>query len=902
MNTIKRVALGCAAAFTFALTAAAQTAGVSPTPQLAKAATPTPSPASSSAAPTTAASPAKPAPAPKAAPKGLPALPPEKSQAVRVVRFDKAPVIDGKLDDEIWKTAAVLKDFYQINPGDNIAPSKATETHIGYDSKFLYIAFHCYDEPDKVRATLPKRDDVMNNDDSVRILLDTFNDQRKAYVLAFNPLGVQQDGIRTEGMGADFTPDIVMESKGSITSDGYVVEVAVPFKSLRYEAGKDKQWGVQVFRIIQRLNGEQDSWMPISRDVDGLMNQAGHITGLEEIAAERTIEFIPSFTVYETGRSLPRLLSGQRAVMRAQGLAVPTDGGRFLNQPVGIDPGLTAKFVMSSAAILDLAINPDFAQVEADAIVTTANQRFPIFFEEKRPFFLEGIEIFRTQIAAVHTRTIVDPDIAAKVTGRRGKYTYGLLYASDNAPGNLGDGDRDIIRTAEDLSYTREAERRHRLINDLDPTVTPLTDALDARRGSLLRVLDQNSKVGIFRVKRDFGKENFIGFLATSYNFADKSNYVGGFDARLKFDKQTSLDVQVLGTNARFCSLGKEKADDTCATQNGFVYAYNFNKNARHHYFNVNGVGRTAGYAALVGFTRRVNTNSVNTNFGYFTEPKPKAKITSWETNHYAGGSFDWQGRSQNWTYEGQVGPNLQRQTFVRVGYNTGYERVFAYEFDAARLANGLPETSAYSKNVFAYAGSTPTKRINFFYFFGYRWGQLDYDFGAGRRFPRVSPSGLAQSRVMDKGLCPGDASDPEDCAGPPDPGPGGFLYTNGNVTYKASKDLNMLLSFSKNRLVRDDTGLVAFDTNIVSLKTTYQFTRFAFARARIDYDSTTSHYGGQFLFGWAPNPGTAFYVGYNDDLNRNYFNRFSGQQFDGFARNGRSFFIKASYLFRRSF
>ncbi|MET0647487.1 MAG: DUF5916 domain-containing protein, partial [Pyrinomonadaceae bacterium] len=829
--------------------------------QLAKAASPTPVPSPS---PAPAAAPA--ATAPKPVGKGVPALPPEKAQAVRIARFDKAPVIDGKLDDDIWKTAAVLKDFYQINPGDNIAPSKPTETLIGFDAKFLYIAFHCYDEPDKVRATLPKRDDVMNNDDSVRILLDTFNDQRKAYVLAFNPFGVQQDGIRTEGVGADFSVDIVMESKGTITSDGYVVEVAVPFKSLRYEAGADKLWGVQVFRIIQRLNGEQDSWMPISRDVDGLLNQAGRITGLEGISTERTIELIPSFTLSETGR---RARSISRAQVAALGV---TDNGVFVNQPVVFDPGLTAKFVVSSALTLDLAVNPDFAQVEADAPVNFANQRFPIFFEEKRPFFLEGIEIFRTQIAAVHTRTIVDPDIAAKVTGRKGKYTYGLLYASDNAPGNY----------EEDIRF--------------DPERLP--SAFD-------RLNDQNAKVGIFRVKRDFGKENFFGFLGTSYNFADRSNYVGGFDARLKFDKKTSLDVQVLGTNARFCSLGLTETDDRCTTQNGFVYAYNFNRNSRHHYFNVNGVGRTAGYNALVGFTRRVNTNGHNVNFGYFTEPKPKAKITSWETSHYAGGSFDWQGRSQNWTYEGQVGPNLQRQTYIRVGYNTGYERVFAYEFDASRFANGLPETSETSKNFFAYAGSQPTKRISFFYFFGYRTGQLDYDFGAGRRFPRVSPSAIAAREAEAGGRCASDEDGfvaPAACAGAFEPGGGGFLYTNGNATYKATKDLNMTLSFSKNRLVRDDTGRVAFDSNIVSLKTTYQFTRFAFARARVDYNSISSSYRGQFLFGWAPNPGTAFYVGYNDDLNRDYFNPFSGQAEQGLARNTRSFFIKASYLFRRSF
>ena len=165
-----------------------------------------------------------------------------------------------------------------------------------------------------------------------------------------------------------------------------------------------------------------------------------------------------------------------------------------------------------------------------------------------------------------------------------------------------------------------------------------------------------------------------------------------------------------------------------------------------------------------------------------------------------------------------------------------------------------------------------------------------------------LSPSALAQRQAIADGLCTDDGSAPPECAGLPDPGAGDYLYTNGNVTYKATKDLNMTLNFSKNRLVRDDTGLVAFDTNIYSLKTTYQFTRFAFTRARIDYDSTTSHYSGQFLFGWTPNPGTAFYVGYNDDINHNYYNRYSQQPYQGLNRNSRSFFIKASYLFRRSF
>ena len=866
MSIFKRVALLCALSLICTATAIAQTAAPSSTPELAKAASPTPvptpSPATSTPATSTTKASSSTTTAKAAAPvRGMPPLPPEKASPVHITRFDKQPVIDGKLDEEVWKSAVVLKDFYQFYPGDNTAPTGATEMMIGYDTKFLYFGFRCFDDPSKVRATVAKRDNVFG-EDNVRVFLDTFNDQRRAYVLGFNPLGIQQDGVMTEGQNTDFSVDIVMDSKGTITSDGYVVEVAIPFKSLRYEAGKGKQWGIHVWRNIDRMNDEIDSWMPMARDASGTLNQEGHITGLEGISTERTIELIPSFTVSEAGKRV-RTLS--RADARRLGV---TDPGKFSNQPVGFDPGLTAKFGINPNTTLDLAINPDFAQVEADATVNTANQRFPIFFEEKRPFFLEGIEIFRTPIAAVHTRTIIDPDIAVKLTGKQGRNTYGVLFASDNAPGNYKDDQR------------------------FDPERLP---------GAIDRLDGKNATVGIFRVKRDMGKENSIGFLATTYKFADRNNYLGGFDARFRFNKQTTLEFQVLGTNARTCAFNKDPLRDQCLTQNGFAYAYNLSQSKRHLYWNVNGAGRTADYIALVGFTRRVNTNNHNLNLGYTTEPKPKAKIVSWDFYNYLGGNFDWQRRMQNWNYEGQVGPNLQRQTFIRAGYNTGYERVFASEFGEPALAGFRPEKSAPSKNVFAYAGSTPTKRVNFFYFFGYRWGQLDYDFGAGRRYPRVSPSAFAQREAAAAGLCDGD-SVPAACLGLLDPGAGNLLETNGNITYKATNELNMTFSYSKSHLVRNDTGRVAFDSNIASLRTTYQFTRFAFARARIDYDSLRSNYRGQFLFGWAPNPGTAFYVGYNDDMNRGYFNPFSGQPDQGLRRNNRTFFIKASYLFRRSF
>src|SRR6185503_11216926 len=313
-----------------------------------------------------------------------------------------------------------------IQPGDNIAPSRPTEVLIGYDPKFLYIAFRVIDEPDKIRATVAKRDNIFN-DDYVGMMLDTFNDQRKAFEFFFNPLGIQGDGVLTEGRGEDFSVDVLMDSKGIVHEKGYDVEIAIPFKSLRFEAGKGKLWGAHFFRRIKRFENELDSWMPFSRSIASNLSQEGHLGGLEGISVERAIEIIPSVTLSESGRFV-------RSYAAPPGFL---DVGRIVNEPLKFDPGLTAKFIPSSGMTVDLAINPDFAQVEADQLVVTANQRFPIFYPEKRPFFLEGIDVFRTPITVVHTRAIVDPDIAVKTTGKLGRNTFGLMVASDNGPGTF---------------------------------------------------------------------------------------------------------------------------------------------------------------------------------------------------------------------------------------------------------------------------------------------------------------------------------------------------------------------------------------------------------------------------------------------------------------------------------
>jgi hypothetical protein len=801
----------------------------------------------------------------KAAALGLPS---EKSNPVRLVRFEKPPMIDGKLDDEVWKTAAVLKDFYQTQPGDNLIPENRTEVRLGYDMRFLYIAFHCFDDPTKVRATVAKRDDIWN-DDYVGILFDTFNDQRRAYEFDFNPLGVQADGIWTEGQGEDFSLDLVMESKGMVTTDGYTIEVALPFKSLRYVSGKDKLWGMHFWRRTKRLNNSLDMWIPMDRDKGSWLAQEGHLTGLEGISTERTLELIPSLTVSETGK---------RKVTH------------FVNEPVKLDPGLTGKYSLTPTVTLDFAINPDFAQVESDQLVVTANQRFPIFFAEKRPFFLEGIDIFNTQIAAVHTRTIVDPDVAIKLSGKINRNTFGLMLASDNGPGNFSEEDR----------------------------ASAILSLADPRN----RLIDKNASVGVLRLKRDIGKsDSFIGFLGTYRRFVDQYNELGGFDGRFRIDKQTTFSWQVLGTRSRNQFFFPEEGQTLDRRENGFIYAVDYNQGGRHFGHEFSMVGRTRYYRADVGFTRRNNTNNPNWFIRYNSEPKPKARVIGWRVYTDFNANFDWQGRSQNFNNETQFQLQLRRQTYIGIGTDHGYERVFESEFGAKRqpgsncvinntctFAGEDNERSTPNRDIYFYAESTPNKQIQYNFFVSRAWNTLDFDFGALPKFPRVSPSALAAAQARDSGLCKVDPLNPNPpplpaiCRAPQDPGPGAFWHFDGGITYQPTSAINARLSYTKERLVRYDTHRLAFDENIVSLRTTYQFTRFLFARGRVDYDTIASNIKGQFLLGWTPNPGTAFYAGYNDDLNRNGFNPFSGQLEPGFRRNGRTFFIKMSYLFRRSF
>jgi hypothetical protein len=777
-----------------------------------------------------------------------------KDAPARIPRFEVPPVIDGQLNDEVWRHAALFGDFVQTNPGDNVAPTYPTEFMMGYDSKNLYMAFRVKQDRNTVRATVARRDNIFN-DDYVLVHLDTFNDQRQAYLLFFSPLGIQADGTFSEERGEDYSLDIVMDSKGVLTEDGFTIEVAIPFKSLRYEAGKDKLWGLHINRRVKYNNNEYNSWMPTNRSESGWLNQAGHITGLEGIETTRQLEVNPSVTLSETGRRTRFTFDGG-------------PGGRFINEGVKGEFGATAKFSLTPTITLDFAYNPDFAQVEADAPVTTANQRFPIFFPEKRPFFLERIDIFQSGLNIVNTRAIVDPDVAVKLTGRRGRNTFGLLYASDNAPGNYSKDERQTLLQCQQQRIT-------------DPGAVC----------DIERFVDKNAHIGILRVKRDIGTQHNLGLFATSYSFIERHNNTAGFDGRFRLSPKTVTEFQVVGTTSRRNFYDPDLDRDVYRTGNGFGYRVYLERADRNLYMNYLAIGRTSDYRADVGFTQRYDSNYLGSYIRYETDRDQKKSIIYKRVQNETNITYDWRGRSQYEITNTSGMLALQRQTYVQLGFQFGYERVFEHEYGARRKVNRQgaffgpdSERSAPFKAIQGFIETTPNKQFYAFVLVDHTWGLMEYDLGNGPDYPRVSRAALLNPN------------------GGYDPGGGNQLYIDSSFRYQPTSTFQTQLNYNKRRLVRHDTGLVAFDDNIFSSRSTYQFSRNTFARLRLDYSTLEKHLRPQLVVGWTPNPGTALYIGYNDDVSYNGYNPFTGQFEPGLQGNGRSFFIKASYLFRKSF
>ena len=374
---------------------------------------------------------------------------------VEIPRIEAEVTLDGVLDEAVWSQAAVLSNFRQYEPIDGRPAEERTEVLVWYAPDAIHFGIRAYDsQPQTIRATRADRDNI-GSEDYVVIYLDTFNDRRRAFFFGANALGVQWDGVRTEGAASagrmfggnvDASPDYLYRSVGRLTPDGYVLEIRIPFTSLRYPSGGPQSWGLQVERKIQRT-GYTDTWTDVRRANASFLLQSGTITGLHDMRRGMVFEAQPVLTAMLNGTLDP--------VTRA-----------YSREDPDVEVGANLRFGFSSVA-LDATINPDFSQVEADASQVTVNERFALFFEERRPFFLEGIELFSAPNSLVYTRRIVQPIAGGKVTGKVGPVGIAHLSAMDEGIGTANDAFFNVTRLRTDLGsnsllgvlYTDRTER-----------------------------------------------------------------------------------------------------------------------------------------------------------------------------------------------------------------------------------------------------------------------------------------------------------------------------------------------------------------------------------------------------------------------------------------------------------
>jgi hypothetical protein len=447
---------------------------------------------------------------------------PNKDLVFHISRAAEEPEIDGKLDDAIWKHVVTLDNFAEITPGENTEPSVNTVAYLAYDENNLYVGFLCYDDaPDAIRATVTDRDAIFS-DDFIGIMIDTFRDQQNGYEFFVNPFGIQGD-LRRTGNSEDSSYDAVWHSGGEILENGWTAEIAIPFRSIRFPDADSQEWGLHVIRNRPRDSREQYSWAPISRDDVCFFCQAGTINGLEGINNGKNLEL------------LPYVIGSQHGEL--DDVDDPTS--TFTNDPATSAAGVGLKYGITPNYTIDFSYNPDFSQIESDAAQIDANTTFALFYPERRPFFLEGADIFNTLISTVYTRTINDPIIAGKITGKTGKTTVGYMAARD----------------------------------ETTPYIVPFEE-------SSQYAVNGRSYSNIVRVKRDILEDSFYGLIATDRRNETNggANTNVGFDTAVRFLEKYRVEAHVQG------SYTKEPDDSTLSED--FDYLRFGNDGQYDSYFN----------------------------------------------------------------------------------------------------------------------------------------------------------------------------------------------------------------------------------------------------------------------------------------------------------------------------
>lgn len=475
-------------------------------------------------------------------------------------------IIDGVMDDAAWQQATQIRINKETNPGENIPARVETVAYVIEDGENLYIAFDARDpDPSKIRAYLQDRDSAWN-DDFVGVVLDTFNDERRAFEFFSNPLGIQMDLTNDDvNKHEDESWDAIWDSAGSINADGFIVEMEIPLSQLRFPNISGKQtWGIDLLRFYPRDKRYRFSNNEMDRSVNCYLCNFSKIEGLENAEPVRNLEIVPTLTSTRTDAT------EEPGVIPLDSDGTDTEAGVSIQW--GITPDMTA----------NLAINPDFSQVETDVAQLDVNNQFALYFPEKRPFFLEGADYFTTPINTVFTRTVADPDLGAKLTGKSGENTYGVFLAED--------------------------------------VVTNLI--FPGAYGSDSSSLEQNNTAFVGRYSRGFGDASSIGAVVTTRTGDGYHNYLGGFDLRWKINDNHSVQAQILRTDTEYPDEVADEFEQPLGSFSGsgeyFVYEYD----SRNWYGYVQHYGLSSGFRADSGFEPQVDANQqeVGGQYSWFGE------------------------------------------------------------------------------------------------------------------------------------------------------------------------------------------------------------------------------------------------------------------------------------------
>jgi hypothetical protein len=426
---------------------------------------------------------------------------------------DETMTVDAVLDEPAWDRALVIDLAWEVEPGENVPAPVRTTARLIAGPRALFVAFVAEDpDPSRIRARYSDRD-RMYADDWVHVVLDTFDDERRAFDFFVNPLGVQGDAVETTAGSFSRDWDTIWDSAGRITGEGYIVEIAIPFSSLRFQATDGPQtWGLDVVRYYPRLVRHKLSATPRVRGNNCYLCQISRVTGFEGATPGRNLEVTPTLTGIASERRDPF-----------------PDGG-WQEDESDVELGVTARWGVTPNLALSGTLNPDFSQVEADAAQLEVNTRFSLFFSEKRPFFLEGADYFQTPLRAVYTRTMADPAWGAKATGKVGDGVIGAFAVRDEVTGLLFPGSESTVST----------------------------------------LLDSPATTSVARYRHDVGGSSTVGGLITDRRGeGGYRNTVYGADLDYRFSSEDLLKVQILGSSTRYPGDVAEDFDQAKETFTG---------------------------------------------------------------------------------------------------------------------------------------------------------------------------------------------------------------------------------------------------------------------------------------------------------------------------------------------